>query len=98
MRVEPLGPKEGIADECIEFLIRRLAEERLTLDLAFLTFAVEQKDTAGDNATTVFHAEGDEENLPDLFAFLLAQLKGVGDKLGLRVVLLDGREKSVGHD
>lgn len=86
MRPEPIGPKEQIADDVIGYLERRLAEERLTLDMAFLTFSVEQKDSQGDNATTVFHAEGDEENLPDLFAFLVAQLKGIGAKLGLRVI------------
>lgn len=86
MRPEPIGPKEQIADDVIGYLERRLAEERLTLDMAFLTFSVEQKDSQGDNATTVFHAEGDEENLPDLFAFLVAQLKGIGAKLGLHVI------------
>lgn len=86
MRPEPIGPKEQIADECIQLLERRLAEERLTLDMAFLTFSVEQKDVAGDNATTVFHADGDEDNLPDLFAFLVTQIKGIGAKLGLRVI------------
>jgi hypothetical protein len=87
VRPEPATPKERAADECIQFLERRLAEEGLTLDLAFLTFKIEEKDADGHNATTVFHAEGDEENLPDLFAFLLAQLKGIGKELGLNIVI-----------
>jgi hypothetical protein len=98
MRPEPSGPKEQIADAALQFIVGQLQGEGLTPEHVFVTFNVEERDSEGENATSAYYAEGDEENLPDMLAFLLAQAKGIGKKLGLTIVLLDGRGRKVGYD
>jgi len=86
---EPLTGKEEVADEALGLIKKRCDELGLTLEHAFVTFNVEDKDADGENATTAYYGDGDdpEEAALDLFAFLLAQAKGVGKKLGLRVIV-----------
>lgn len=87
--LEPTNPREEIVNEAIELISRRVEEEGLTLIHTFVTFHVEEGDP-DDNAATGFHYEGPdgttaEEAESELFYFLLAQLKGVGKKIGLDV-------------
>jgi len=94
---EPSGVMEQIADAAILLVLDRLSVEGLTVEHVFVTFNVKEKDGDGENATSAFHAEGDSDNLPDLLGFLLAQAKGIAQKLGLTISVLDGRGKRVGH-
>lgn len=88
--LEPRTPKEHIIDEAMTLITRRIAEEGLTLKHVFVTFHVEEG-RPGDNAATGFQFDGPDdgpENAEaELFAFLLAQTKGVGEQLGLRVLI-----------
>lgn len=91
--LEPRTPKEHIIDEAMELISRRVEEEGLTLRHVFVTFHVEEG-RPGDNAATGFHFDppddwdGDADAADrELFAFLLAQTKGVGEQLGLNVLI-----------
>lgn len=86
---EPRSPKEQIADDALTMILFQLESLGLTPEHVFITFNVEEKDEDGENAASVFHGDGDshEEVAIDLFAFLIAQAKGVGEKLGLRVIV-----------
>lgn len=89
MRPEPGTDKERIADEALELVKRRCDELGLTVEHIFVTYSVEQKDADGENATTAYYGDGDDPKQValDLFAFLLAQAKGVGRKLGLTLIV-----------
>ena len=85
----PRTPKERIADEALAFIDRRCTEEGLNAELAFVTFKVSEKDEDGDNAATAFATEDDLSDPgarnAEMFGFLVAQIKGIGRKLGMTV-------------
>jgi len=82
----PRDPKQRIADEALELIDRRCTEEGMNAEYAFVSFAVSEKDKNGENATTAFASEKEPVNRDaEMFGFLVAQLQGIGRKLGMSI-------------